>query len=139
MSPSPRASPRFSDYFTRNTSDANGSGILVNLETYRDLRNNPANGDVDKTEALLTKLMATTQPKVNETVLIKELRSYLGTNNSMSLTATSEAVTTARQQLEQSRVFTVLLTGLSMLTAIFGGAGCDVHRSDGGGASRSAC
>ena len=112
--------PGFSDYFTRNTSDANGSGILVNLETYRELRNNPANGDVDKTEALLTKLMATTQPKVNETVLIKELRSYLGANNSMSLTATSEAVTTARQQLEQSRVFTVLLTGLSMLTAIFG-------------------
>ncbi|HEY3341906.1 MAG TPA: FtsX-like permease family protein, partial [Anaerolineae bacterium] len=41
-------------------------------------------------------------------------------NNSMSLTATSESVTTARAQLEQSRVFTVLLTGLSMLTAIFG-------------------
>jgi putative ABC transport system permease protein len=112
--------PGFSDYFTRNTSDANGSGILVNLETYRDLRNNPANGEVDETEALLTKLMATIQPGVNETTLIKELRNYLGSNNSMSLTATSESVTTARQQLEQSRVFTVLLTGLSMMTAIFG-------------------
>ncbi len=112
--------PGFSSYFTRNTSDANSSGILVNLETYRELRNNPANGDVDTTEALLTKLMATTQPNVNETVLIRELRNYLGTNNSMSLTATSEAVTTARQQLEQSRVFTILLTGLSMMTAIFG-------------------
>ena len=112
--------PGFSSYFTRNTSDANNSGVLVNLETYRELRNNPANGDVDTTEALLTKLMATVQTGVNETTLIKELRSYLGTNNSMSLTATSEAVTTARQQLEQSRVFTVLLTGLSMMTAIFG-------------------
>jgi putative ABC transport system permease protein len=112
--------PGFSDYFTRNTSDANGSGVLVNLETYRDLRNDPANGDPDPDEALLTKLMATVQPNVNETALIKELRNYLGTNNSMSLTATSESVTTARQQLEQSRVFTVLLTGLSMMSAIFG-------------------
>jgi putative ABC transport system permease protein len=112
--------PGFSNYFTRNTSEANGSGILVNLETYRDLRNNPANGDPDPTEALLTKLLATTRKGVNETFLVRELRSYLGTNNSMSLTVTSESVATAQSAMDQSRVFIVLLTGLSMLTAIFG-------------------
>ena len=112
--------PGFSSYFTRNSSDANSSGILVNLDTYRSLRNNPANGDVDTTEAVLTKLMATAQSGVNETSLAKDLRSYLSTNNSMSLTVTSEAVATASSELDQSRVFIVLLTALSMMTAIFG-------------------
>ena len=112
--------PGFSRYFTRSSSDASSSGVLINLETYRDLQNDPANGAVDKTADLLTKLMATTQPGVNETALIKDLRSYLGSQNSMSLTATSESVTQARATLSQSRVFIVLLTGLSMVTAIFG-------------------
>jgi putative ABC transport system permease protein len=112
--------PGFSNYFSRNTSDANGSGILVNLETYRDLRNNPADGDPDPSAALLTRLLITTQKGVNETMLVRELRSYLGSNNSMSLTVTSETVTMMQSALDQSRVFITLLTGLSMLTAVFG-------------------
>ena len=112
--------PGFSNSFSRNTSEANNSGILVNLETYRDLRNDPANGDPDPNTALLTKLLITTQKGVNETLLVRELRSYLGSNNSMSLTVTSETVTTMQTALNQSRVFITLLTGLSMLTAVFG-------------------
>src|SRR5205085_7478743 len=50
--------PGFSSYFTRSSSDANNSGILINLATYRDLQNNPANGALDLTAAVLTKLMA---------------------------------------------------------------------------------
>jgi ABC-type antimicrobial peptide transport system permease subunit len=112
--------PGFSGYFSRNTSDANGSGILVNLETYRDLRNNPADGDPDPSAALLTKLLITAQKGVNETMLVSELRSYLGSNNSMSLTVTSDTVKMMQSALDQSRVFIILLTGLSMLTAVFG-------------------
>jgi putative ABC transport system permease protein len=112
--------PGFSNSFTRNTSEANNSGILVNLETYRDLRNDPANGDPDPNAALLTKLLITTQKGVNETFLVRELRSYLGSNNNMSLTVTSETVTMMQTALNQSRVFITLLTGLSMLTAVFG-------------------
>ncbi len=112
--------PGFSGYFSRNTSDANGSGILVNLETYRDLRNNPADGEPDPSAALLTKLLITAQKGVNETMLVRELRSYLGSNNSMSLTVTSDTVTMMQSALDQSRVFIILLTGLSMLTAVFG-------------------
>ena len=39
--------PGFSNYFTRNRGDANGSGIFINLDTYRDLMNDPANGAPD--------------------------------------------------------------------------------------------
>ncbi len=112
--------PGFSRYFTRNSSDANNSGVLMSLDTYRELNNDPANGAVDKTANVLSRLLATVQPGVNQGMLIRELRSYLGTNNSMSLTATSESVATARAALSQSRVFIVLLTGLSMITAIVG-------------------
>ena len=112
--------PGFSSYFTRNTNDANSSGVLINLETYRKLQNNPASGAPDPTAALLTKLMATIQPSVNENFLLRSLRNYLGNNNSLSVTATSEQIAQARANLEQQRVFIIVLTGLSMVTAIFG-------------------
>jgi ABC-type antimicrobial peptide transport system permease subunit len=112
--------PGFSNYFTRSSSDANNSGVLINLETYRQLQNDPANGTVDPEADMLTKLMATVQPGVNQTMLLRELRNYLGNNNAMSVVATSEQVTQARALLQQGRVFIVLLTGLSMVTAIFG-------------------
>jgi putative ABC transport system permease protein len=112
--------PGFSNYFTRNQTDANRSAILMNLETYRELKNNPANGSPNLDESLLTKLMATAQAEVDETTLVSSLRDYLVNNNSLSVTATSESVAQNRSQLQQTRIFTVLLTGLSMVTAIFG-------------------
>ncbi len=112
--------PGFSRYFSRTSSEANGSGVLVNLETYRDLQNDPALGSVDLTKDLMNKVFATTQPGVNNTTLLRSLRNTLSTQNGMTLVATSEQITTARATLEQSRVFIVLLTLLSMVTAIFG-------------------
>ncbi len=112
--------PGFSQYFSRNRGDANSSGVFINLATYRDLANNPANGAPDPTAPLLTKLFATLQPGVNETRLLSELRHYLGNQNDMSVTATSEQVAQAHAALDQGRIFIVLLTGLSMVTAIFG-------------------
>lgn len=112
--------PGFSSYFTRNSSDASRSGILMNLETYRDLNHDPANGVIDPEANLVTKLFATVQTGVNETTMLQSLRDYLGNNNDMTVTATSESVAQARSQANQNRIFIVLLTGLSMVTAIFG-------------------
>ena len=112
--------PGFNNTFTRNSSDANRSAILMNLETYRDLNHDPAIGVIDTKANLVTKLLATVQTGVNETTLLQSLRDYLGNKNDMTVTATSESVTQARAQLQQSRIFIVLLTGLSMVTAIFG-------------------
>jgi ABC-type antimicrobial peptide transport system permease subunit len=112
--------PGFSNYFTKYKTDAGRSGILMNIETYRSLKNNPFAGTPDPNESLLTKLMVTVRSDVNEANLLRSLRDYLGNRNDMTVIATSEQVATARTTLDQTRVFTILLTGLSMITAIFG-------------------
>lgn len=112
--------PGFSNYFTKNKTDAGRSGILMHLETYRSLKNNPFAGVPDPNESLLTKLLVTTRGGVDEATLLRSLRDYLGSRNDMTVTSTAEQVAVARSTLDQTRVFTILLTGLSMVTAIFG-------------------
>jgi ABC-type antimicrobial peptide transport system permease subunit len=112
--------PGFSAYFSRSRNEASSSGVFMSLDTYRELLHNPATGKLDPTDAVLTRLFATVKPGVNETRMLRELRNYLGNNNSMNVTATSEQVAQVRTQLDQQRIFIVLLTGLSMVTAIFG-------------------
>ena len=112
--------PGFSSYF-RSTSSSSGSGILINIDTYRELQHDPASGKIDPDADIFTKLLSKVQTGVNETAVLRDLRSYLTSQASgMSVTATSESVTTSRAQLQQQRIFITLLTALSMVTAIFG-------------------
>ena len=64
--------------------------------------------------------MATVQPNVNESTLLVDLRNYLGNQNDMNVVATSEQVAQARVALQQNQLYIILLTILSMITAIFG-------------------
>ena len=48
------------------------------------------------------------------------MRDVFSGQKAISIEVTSETVKTIRAQLEQGRIFTVLLTGLSMVTAVFG-------------------
>jgi len=112
--------PGFSEYFTRNRNDAASSGIFINFDTYRDLIHDPAFGDLDPDQSLLTKLMANVDPAVDESEVVNALRDYLGNENDLQVTSTTEDVEQSREQLQQGRIFIVLLTGLSMVTAIFG-------------------
>jgi ABC-type antimicrobial peptide transport system permease subunit len=112
--------PGFSNAFTRNRNDAFSSAVLVHINTYRALKNDPAKGAVDLTQGLLTKLFATIQPGVDEAEIGSALRDYLGTQNGLNVNMASERVAVQRQALSQGRIFIVLLTGLSMVTAIFG-------------------
>ena len=112
--------PGFGNSFTRSSNDANRSAVLMHLDTYRELQVDPATTRVDPSASVLTKLMATTQPDVDESALLHDLRDYLGAQTLMTVRASSEQVAQARNALSQGRIFTVLLTGLSMVTAIFG-------------------
>ena len=112
--------PGFTRYFTRNKADADRSGIFMNLGTYRDLMADPALGKADPTVSVLTKLFATVGPGVDESTILRGLRTFLGNQNDMTVVATSEQVAQQRNQLGQSEIFIILLTGLSMVTAIFG-------------------
>ena len=112
--------PGFSAYFTRNRNDAASSGIFINLDTYRELLNDPNAGEIDPDLSVLTKLMASVEPNVDEAAVVSALRDYLGNENDLRVNSTTEEVEQGRSQLQQGRIFIVLLTALSMVTAIFG-------------------
>jgi ABC-type antimicrobial peptide transport system permease subunit len=112
--------PGFSNQITRNSSDAARSVVLMHLDTYRELQNDPAKGPVDPDSRVVTKLFATVAPEFDEDTVLDDLRVFLGQKTSMSVTSAAEQVRQSRSALDQGRVFIVLLTGLSMVTAIFG-------------------
>jgi ABC-type antimicrobial peptide transport system permease subunit len=114
--------PGFGNEITRNRNSAQGgdTGILVNLETYRALRHNPADGDLDPNEPLMTQALMRFDPAMNEAEVISALRDGIGEAQNISFELTTESISTSREIYNQQRIFTLLLTGVSMVTAVFG-------------------
>ncbi|MFC1465299.1 MAG: FtsX-like permease family protein [Candidatus Brachytrichaceae bacterium NZ_4S206] len=114
--------PGFSSQITRNVNDARSgsTGILMNLETYRELRHDPASGPLDLDEPLFGRVLMRIEPSVDQAALGRALRESLGGEKGISVELTSELIASIRDQLAQGRIFTVVLTGLSMVTAVFG-------------------
>lgn len=114
--------PGFSSQITRNVNDARGgsTGILMNLETYRELRHDPASGPLDLDEPLFGRVLIRIEPGVDQAALGRALRESLVGEKGISVELTSELIASIRDQLAQGRIFTVVLTGLSMVTAVFG-------------------
>jgi len=114
--------PGFGDDITRNRNSAQGgqTGVLMNLDAFRDLRHDPDNGPLDKTEALYGRALIKLDPAVDQVVLSRSLRETLGDKRGITFEITSELLKSVRAQLQQGRIFIVLLTGLSMVTAVFG-------------------
>lgn len=114
--------PGFSSQITRNVNDARGgsTGILMNLETYRELRHDPTSGPLDLDEPLFGRVLMRIEPGVDQAALGRALRESLGGEKGISVELTSELIASIRDQLAQGRIFTVVLTGLSMVTAVFG-------------------
>ncbi len=112
--------PGFSNGITRNRNDAGNSVILMNIETYRELRHDPDKGALDPDEKLVSRMLARAEPGVDQTVLARQLRDFFDRGEGISLELTTELIERIREQLTQGRIFIVVLTGLSMVTAIFG-------------------
>jgi ABC-type antimicrobial peptide transport system permease subunit len=112
--------PGFGDGFTRNKNRAQGSAIFVNLDTYRELKNDPDKGVPDETQGLLTQLFATVQPGIDDNAVANAMREYLSSESGLNIRVTSEDVASNRLQSDQQRIILVLLTVVSMVTAIFG-------------------
>ena len=107
---------------TRNSGTAQngGTSLLMNLETYRDLRHDPDKGAMDTNESLYTRVMLRTEPGVNVNELGKVMRETFSQDRNIYITFTRETLDMYRTQLAQSRIFSVALAGLSMITAVFG-------------------
>ncbi len=114
--------PGFSNEITRNRNSAQdgSTGILVNLETYRELRHDPSSGDLDESESLVTSALMRFDPAVNEGDAIGALREGIGEQHNLSFELTTESIAASREIYNQQRIFTLLLTGVSMVTAVFG-------------------
>ena len=114
--------PGFSSQITRNVNDARSgsTGILMNLDTYRELRHDPASGLLDRDAPLFSRVLMRIEPGLDRVTLGRTLRESLGGEKGISVELTDELIESIRSQLMQGRIFTVVLTGLSMVTAVFG-------------------
>ena len=114
--------PGFGGQITRSKNDAQGGGsaIFMNLETYRELKNDPAKGVPDEAQGLLTRLMATVQPGVDEGQVANAMREYLASESGLNIRVASEDIAQSRIQSDQGRIILVVLTVVSMVTAVFG-------------------
>jgi ABC-type antimicrobial peptide transport system permease subunit len=114
--------PGFGSEITRNRNAAQGgdTGILVHMDTFRALRHNPADGDLDQNEALVTQALMRFEPAAGEGDVIAALREGIGDRQNLRLELTTESIAASREIYNQQRIFTLLLTGVSMVTAVFG-------------------
>jgi putative ABC transport system permease protein len=107
---------------TRNSSTAQSgsTSILMNIETYRDLRHDPTQGAANKDESLFTRVLLSILPGVDEAALGKSMRDTFSRDRNISVSFTREMLDMVRSALSQGRIFSVALAGLSMITAVFG-------------------
>ena len=104
----------------RNSAQSGSTSILMNIETYRDLRHDPLLGSPDPDEGLYTSALLNIEPGVDEMALSKDMRDIFSQDRNINISFTRETVNSVRDQLVQGRIFSVLLAGISMVTAVFG-------------------
>jgi len=78
---------------------------------------------VDVTEALYNRVLMRADRSVagySDEGLSRALRDVFSGQKGIAIEVTAETVRAIRAELERGRIFTVLLTGLSMVTAVFG-------------------
>jgi len=117
-----RKLPGFFYEIGRNQQTArNGSSsALVSLDTFRELVNDPVKGKPDTDEAVLMRFMATVAPGAEVDQVGKVLRTAFTLKDKMVISVTEEDIRQSKQQFEQARVFMIVLTVISFVTAIFG-------------------
>ncbi len=116
----------FQSEFTSNRNNAqNGAtGMLMHIDTYRELRNDPIKGKADSLEAIynriLIKKIDRSDVVVSDEALGKALRDTFSRQQGISISVTREQVAQIKEALVQGRIFTVVLAALSLVTAVFG-------------------
>ncbi len=112
----------FSSEFTSNRNNAQGgqTGLLMNMDTYRELRNDPSKGLPDLNEDLYTRVFIKKLAGVDDKALSKALRDTFSRQQGLGISVTNEQIDQIKTALQQGRIFTLVLTVLSLVTAVFG-------------------
>jgi ABC-type antimicrobial peptide transport system permease subunit len=104
----------------QQTARNGGSTALVSLDTFRELVNDPVQGEPDPDEAVLMRFMATIAPGAAVEEVGKALRTTFTLKDKMVVSVTEEDIRLSKQAFQQAQVFMVVLTVISFVTAIFG-------------------
>jgi ABC-type antimicrobial peptide transport system permease subunit len=117
-----RKMPGFFSSMGRNQQTArNGSSsALVSLDTFREIANDPVQGNPDPNQAVLMRFMATVAPAAKLEEVGTALRTTFTLKDKMVVSVTEEDIRLFNQQFQQAQVFMVVLTVISFVTAIFG-------------------
>ncbi len=97
-----------------------GSTVLVGMDSYRELVNNPLLGPPDRNARLVQTILATSAPGVDESELTSDLRLRYATEHHLSINSTAETIESAQEEAHTGQLFLIVLTAITSVLAVFG-------------------
>jgi len=94
--------------------------VLMGLESFRILANDPQLGPPDRKTPIVRRLFATHGPGIDEQQLTSDLRLRYATQNDLTIDSTAETVQTIREESKTGQLFLIVLTALTSVLAVFG-------------------
>jgi hypothetical protein len=109
------------EYTSKQTSIWAGSAtVLVGLDTWRALDNDPTYGRPDPSKPVIFSLLASAAPGTDESQLTRDLRLRYATEHNLGIRSTQETIETVREEAKTGQIFLVILTALTSVLAVFG-------------------
>ena len=105
---------------SRNDAQWGSSDLLISLEGFRQLTNDPLYPLPPADDPTLIRFLATLEPGADGQQVAGELRNRFGLKYSMRSQLAEVQIESARESENQQRVFLLILTGISFTTAVFG-------------------
>jgi putative ABC transport system permease protein len=99
------------------------STVLIGMDSYRYLVNDPSLGPPDPNARMVRTLLAAPAPGVDEEAeaeLTRDLRLRFGTEHGLAIDSTAESIVTVREEARTGQMFLLILTALTSALAVFG-------------------
>lgn len=108
--------------FTAKQTDvwSGNTTLLVGMESYRSLTNNPTYGPPDPSRPLVGTLLAAPVEGQDEGELTSDLRLRYATQYRLGINSTAEIIKTVQREARTGQIFLVVLTALTSVLAVFG-------------------
>ncbi len=109
------------EFTAKQTSVWSGENtVLVGMDTWRALNNDPLFGPPDPAKAAVSILLATPAGGADEKQLTADLRLRYATKNGLNITSIEETLESIREEARTGQIFLIILTALTGVLAVFG-------------------
>ena len=105
---------------SRNDAQWGSSDLLMSLEGFRRLTNDPLYPLPPADDPTLTRFLATLEPGADGQQVASDLRNRFGLKHGIRSRLAEVVIEQSRESENQQRVFLLILTGISFTTAVFG-------------------